>query len=297
MSYRITNRMMTDLGVRRLNDRLFQFEKAQTDLTTGKRIRVASDDPAGMSRSLRLRTSLAANSQAKKNADDGRQWVDLADSRLGSIGDQVQRVRELVISARNGTSGPDGATAVSTEVVELLGSITSLANAKSGGRPLFGGFSSNDPVAKVAGVWTFQGDAGAVTRRVGEDETVQVNVTGDDVFGFTAGQDLFSLLETIVSQVQSQDAAGLGQSIAALDSSLDRLLVGRAKLGASANRIEQALFRTAADEVNLRTVLSETEDTDLAAAIMELQMQETAYQAAQGALARSLQPSLAQFLR
>ncbi len=49
--------------------------------------------------------------------------------------------------------------------------------------------------------------------------------------------------------------------------------------------------------MNLRTVLSETEDTDLAAAIMELQMQETADQAGQGALARSLQPSLAQFLR
>ncbi len=54
MTNRITNRMMTDLGVRRMNDRLNDFERAQTDLTTGKRIRVASDDPAGMSRSLRI---------------------------------------------------------------------------------------------------------------------------------------------------------------------------------------------------------------------------------------------------
>jgi flagellar hook-associated protein 3 FlgL len=89
----------------------------------------------------------------------------------------------------------------------------------------------------------------------------------------------------------------MGASIEAIDAALDRVLVGRGKLGTVANRIEQAQLRNQADEISLRTVLSETEDTDLAAAIIELQMQETAYQAAQGALARALQPSLAQFLR
>ena len=49
--------------------------------------------------------------------------------------------------------------------------------------------------------------------------------------------------------------------------------------------------------MSLRTALSETEDTDMASAVMELQIQETACQAAQSALAKSLQPSLAQFLR
>ncbi|MDH5521410.1 MAG: flagellin, partial [Acidimicrobiia bacterium] len=66
---------------------------------------------------------------------------------------------------------------------------------------------------------------------------------------------------------------------------------------AAANRIEKALFRAQSDEVAFRTTLSETEDTDMAKAIMELQIQETAYQAAQSALAKSLQPSLASFLR
>ncbi len=138
-----------------------------------------------------------------------------------------------MISARNGTSGPDGAIAIAAEVGERLSSITSMANAKTGGRPLFGGFSSGDAVAKVAGTWTYQGDAGAVTGRIGENEKVQVNVTAGEVFGFNAGQDLFTLLETVLTQVQSQDSAGLGQSIADLHTGLDRLLVGRAKLGAT----------------------------------------------------------------
>jgi flagellar hook-associated protein 3 FlgL len=126
---------------------------------------------------------------------------------------------------------------------------------------------------------------------------VQVHVTGDEVFGFNAGQNVFTLLDTIVTQVTSADSAGMSASIEAIDAALDRMLVGRGKLGTVANQIEQAQLRNQADEIGLRTVLSETEDTDLAAAIIELQMQETAYQAAQGALARALQPSLAQFLR
>lgn len=297
MTNRITNRMMTDLGVRRMNERLEQFERAQSDLNTGKRLRVASDDPAGMSRALGLRSQLAGNAQAKRNADDGRMWVDLADSRLSTIGDQLQRVRELLITARNSTNGPGGAQAVAAEVGEIQRAITALANSRKSGRPVFGGFVSDDAVALVSGSWMYQGDGGQVTRRIAENEVVQVNVTGDEVFGFNAGQDVFTLLDTIVSQVTAGDLAGMGSSIEGIDAALDRVLVGRGTLGTVANRIEQAQLRNQADEISLRTVLSETEDTDLAAAIIELQMQETAYQAAQGALARALQPSLAQFLR
>ncbi len=288
--------MMTDFGVRRMNERLASFEKAQTDLNTGKRIRVASDDPVGMTRALSIRATLAANAQAKRNADDGRAWVEAADGRLGTIGDQLQRVRELLIVASNGTNGPGGATAVATEVTEIARSILALANSKRSGRPLFGGHISGDPVASVSGTWTYQGDTGPVNRRIAENEVVQVNMTGDEVFGFAAGQDVFTMLDQIVSQVNGGDTAGLRASIDAVDGALDRVLVARGRLGATANRIEQALFRQQADEVNLRSVLSETEDVDMATAIMELQLQQASYQAAQGPWrGRSSPPWLSSF--
>ena len=49
--------------------------------------------------------------------------------------------------------------------------------------------------------------------------------------------------------------------------------------------------------LNLRSSLAEVEDTDLPRTIMELQMQEIAYQAALGATSRAMQPSLLEFLR
>jgi flagellar hook-associated protein 3 FlgL len=297
MNMRITNRMMVDLAVQRMNTRLGQFERSQRDLATGRRIHVASDDVAGMNAAIGLRASLAANAQAQRNADDGLMWTELADSRIGTMVDQLQRVRELVIAGGNSTANAVELGAMGVEVAETTESFQSLANAKLSGRPLFAGFHGGDAVAKVAGTWTYQGDTGEVTRRVSETDVVKVNVTGDEVFGFNAGEDIFTLLETVQAQLNSGDKAGLQTSLEGIDRSLDRLLTARATVGASANRIEKAMFRAQADDVSLRTSLSETEDTDMAKAIMELQLQETAYQAAQAALSKSLQPSLASFLR
>lgn len=297
MPMRITNRMMVDQAVARMNDRLRQFEASQKDLATGKRIHVASDDVAGMNVALGVRSALASNSQAQRNAQDGMTWTELADSRLGTIVDQLQRVRELTVLAGSGVNGASGLGAVATEMGEILESFESIANSRHQGRPLFAGFSGSSPVAKVAGVWTYQGDTGEAKRRVSETDEVVVNVTGNEVFGFDAGEDLFTLIEDLAADIGSGTPTTLGTALDGIDRAMQRLLDGRAKLGASANRIEKAMFRAQADEVNLRTQLSVTEDTDMAEAVMEIQIQEVAYQAAQGALARSLQSSLASFLR
>lgn len=294
MSFEITNRMITGMGVQPINQDSSAFEGAQPDLATGKRIRVGSDDPAGMSRVMDLRGASAANTQARRNAEDGRVWIEIADSRLGAIGDRLQRVRELVITACNGVNRTDGGRADAAEVAGLRESIATLANSRHSGRPLFGGFVSVDPIASIDPGWVYQGDGGAITRRVAEKENVQINVTGVDLFGFGAGQNLFQLLDDIGAQVLAGDAHGLGASLYGLDAGLNRVLIGRATLGAVGNRIAQALLRSQADEAGL---ISETVETDLGAAIMELQLHETAYQAAQRALVKAVQPSLAGFLR
>lgn len=297
MTMRITNRMMVDLAVARMNDRLTQFESSQRELATGKRIHVASDDVAGMNTALDVRSAIAANDQARRNGQDGIVWTEMADSRLDGIGTQLHRIRDLIVEANNSANGPSGYAAIATEIGELAESIRSIANSRHQTRPIFGGFVADDPVQDVAATWTYMGDAGAVVRRVSESETVQVNVTGDEVFGFNAGEDLFTVLDDLVANIGSGAPVNLDTELQRIDRAMDRVLAGRASIGAARNRIDAAMVRAQGDEVNLRTQLSETEDADMAEAIMELQIQEIAYQAAQGALSKSLQSSLAQFLR
>ena len=63
------------------------------------------------------------------------------------------------------------------------------------------------------------------------------------------------------------------------------------------HRVEAAI-RTAGDnELRLATSLSDVENADLPKTVVDLQMQQVAYQAALGATARVMQPSLLDFLR
>lgn len=288
--------MMSDLGVSRMNDRLAQFERSQRNLATGRRIHVASDDVASMNTALNARAGIATAQQAQRNADDGLSWIQIAETRLTSATDQLQRVNELVIEANNGATNQTARDAITAELGEIRDSLVAVANSKHRGRFVFGGYSSETPVADTAG-WAYQGDSGEVRRRVGDNDTVVVNVRADDVFGFSASADVFTFLDGVIADLGVGDTSNLGAAIDGVQGSLNRVLNARAELGSAANRIEQAEFRSRADELDLRTQLSTVEDTDMAEAIMELQIQEVAYQAAQSALSKTLQPSLTQFLR
>jgi flagellar hook-associated protein 3 FlgL len=289
--------MMVANSVRRLSSRIEQFEAAQRQLSTGRRIFAASDDVPGMDRALRLRNDLAVQRQELRNAEDGTTWAELGDSRLGSLTAELQRARELAVLGASSTTNTAEREAMAQEVDGILASAIDAANARSQGRPLFSGHTGGDAVAKVAGVWTYVGDTGKVTRRVSETDYVTINVTGDETFGFNAGADVFTSLEVLAADLRAGNTTGIGNALTALDGALGRVTSSRSLLGVAGNRLESARFRTQTQQITLTAQLSEIEDTDMAAAIMELQTQEVAYQAAQAALAHALQPSLAAFLR
>ena len=70
-----------------------------------------------------------------------------------------------------------------------------------------------------------------------------------------------------------------------------------ADIGARTNRVDAMRDRNTADDISLRGNLSEIEDVDLPKALMDMQMQQVAYQAALQTTAKVIQPSLVEFLR
>jgi flagellar hook-associated protein 3 FlgL len=70
-----------------------------------------------------------------------------------------------------------------------------------------------------------------------------------------------------------------------------------ADVGTRYNRIEAALSSLALRTDNLTASLSEVEDVDMARSIYDLNVAQVSYQAALGATAKVIQPSLMDFLR
>lgn len=294
---RVTSEMMVTGSLRRLQGRLERYQRAQEALATGKWVNTPSDDPAQASRGLALRAALQSREQELRAATDARSLVDRADGELQGATETLQRIRELVVRGANSGAGQERA-AIASEIEELQEQLLSVANAEHRGRALFAGFQGGPAVAKDGtGTWGYTGDAGAIQRRVTDTDRVTVNVTAADAFGFSSGQDTFTMLDRVVADLRAGDDAAIAAGIGDVDTALSNVLGGLAELGAAGARIDAAAARTEQSRLTLRTELSDVEDVDVAEAIMDLQVEEVAYQATLQALGRSLPDTLVSFLR
>jgi flagellar hook-associated protein 3 FlgL len=269
---------------------------ARDPVTSGRRLSRPADDPTGMSRALELRAALRVAQQERRNADDGVMWVNLADTRLQNAVEKLQRARE--VAGRGATfSNGDEHTGIAAEIAAIRDGIVEIANAQHQGRRLFAGLSSRDAVVTTCSGWTYQGDDGVVNRRISDTELVRVNVTADEVFGFTSGRDVFSVLDDFETALLAGDTAGINGAIGEIDGAMNTILTSLAHLGAAGDRIKSAQNTILERTETIHRQLSALEDADLTDAIMELQLDQTQYEAALAAFANASRASLVDFLR
>ena len=101
---------------------------AMERLSSGIRINSAKDDAAGLAISTRMTANIRGISAAIRNANDGISLTQTAEGGLTSIGDNLQRIRELAVqSANTGNSDSDRA-ALNKEAQQLISEIDRVAN-------------------------------------------------------------------------------------------------------------------------------------------------------------------------
>lgn len=291
---RITSEVLVSRSLDRLQTRLQAYERAQSELGTGKRILKPSDDPAGSRRAISLQSAMRAREQDLANISDGLGWLNTADSQLQSANNQLTRARELVTRAASNT-GPTERLAIVAEIREITESLVSIGNHRHLDRPLFGGFSEGDAVVFDGTQWVSNGDDEQVARRVSDSEVVRVNVTAAEWMGFNAGQDLPTLLGNVADEIEA--GADVSARLGDLKAASERILGSLAQIGAATNRVDAARTRAEDLSLTLRSELSEVQDVDLAQGLMEQQIQQVGYEATLRALAEALPPSLVAFLR
>ena len=292
---RMTQSMMLDRSYLTLQTVQGRLAKTQEQLTTGRVLNRPSDSPTGTSSAMRMRASIADETQYQRNAADGLGWLGQIDSALTSSLDQVRRARDLGVQGVNATNAGAGAReALAVEVEQLRESLIGVANTTYLGRPVFGGLTSGTKAYDDSGA--FVGLSGDVKRTVAKDVKVDVNVSGPDVFGLD-GDNLFDSLGKLATALRAGDMTEVGNQLTALDTAQKRITAVVSDAGTRYNRVERAATAASNAVFDLTTSLSEIEEVDIAKATISLSAQEVAYQAALSATARLVQPSLAEFLR
>jgi uncharacterized protein YajQ (UPF0234 family) len=146
-----------------------------------------------------------------------------------------------------------------------------------------------------------QGIPTDTAREIGPSTSVQVNTLGSDILGSgqtAADGKLLHVLRDVVDHLNADDVASLaGTDLQRLMSNLDGLNAARATTGATQNRIDLAGERLADLRMLAVEGLGEIESVDYAEAILALNSQTSAYQAALKTASTVIQPSLLDFLR
>lgn len=100
-------------------------------LSSGLRINSAKDDAAGLAISSRMTSQINGLNQAARNANDGISLAQTAESALGQIGDNLQRMRDLSVQAANGSLSDDDRKGVQKEINQLKSEIDRVGNQTS----------------------------------------------------------------------------------------------------------------------------------------------------------------------
>jgi flagellin len=100
-----------------------QLSTAMARLSSGLRINSAKDDAAGLAISERFTTQIRGLNQAARNANDGISLAQTAEGALGSVGDNLQRIRELAVQAANATNSVSDRVALQSEAAQLISEV------------------------------------------------------------------------------------------------------------------------------------------------------------------------------
>ncbi len=291
---RVTQNMVTNRSLTSLQAGLDRLAQTQEKLSTGKNLNRPSDSPTDATTSMKIRVQLAETQQHVRNAQNGLGWLDVTDTTLSGMADNLRRVSELALQGANASITGTTSGALATEVAQIREGLLAQANTSYLDRPIFGGVTSGTQAFDATG--TYVGADAPVQRSVADGVKVRIDVSGTTVVG-PNGANLFDDLAALESALRLGDKAAIQAGIAAITDRQRAVSDAQAAVGASYNRVDAAERKGQDALVTLRSALSEVEDTDLPKAMVDLQMHEVAYQAALASTARVMQPSLVDFLR
>ena len=241
----IVNSNIASLNAQRnLNQSNSALASSLQKLSSGLRVNSAKDDAAGLAVSEGLTSQIRGNSQGIRNAYDGISVAQTAESALGPVGNNLQRIREISVQAANGSISDDNRSQLQKEVDQLTQEVSRIVQTTN--------FNGTKLLTGGSGL-TFQvGSSGSTDN--------QVTTSGVELSGISAYSG--SLTATGTVNVSSSGAASA--AIASMDAAIRTVTNTRATFGSIQNRFEAVIANTQAYVENLSASKSRIMDTDFA---------------------------------
>ncbi len=272
MSQTINTNLASLNAQRNLNGSQQSLRTSMQRLSSGLRVNSAKDDAAGLAIAERMNAQVRGMNVAVRNANDGISLAQTAEGALGTVGDSLQRMRELAVQAANSTNSSSDRDSLNQEFKQLASEVQRvLAGTTFNGKHILGAEAAT--LAFQIGANTTASDSLAVTTTDLTTDPAIAAVTTDAT-------------ATIDSTV---NAASVSTVIGALDTALDTVNSQRALLGAAQSRFEAVITNLQVSVENQTAARSRIMDADFAAETASLSRAQILQQAGTAMVAQANQ--------
>jgi flagellar hook-associated protein 3 FlgL len=242
-----------------------RIARGQADITSGKRLQAASDDPAAAVRIAQLRRTQTNEAAWRSNVDIGIALAARADDTLGNVATLLDRARELATNGASETLSDKDRATIALELRSIADEVDSLSNGTDAtGQPIF--------------------PATPLRLPVGESLTLTATTSRGDAFEVGV-RDIANILRDAATGILTS-APGRAAALADVTVASDHISTVRGEQGARAARFDSLRDRLIDSATAIAGERSSLEDTDLAATIARVQTDQLSLDAAQSLFAR-----------
>lgn len=275
---------------------------ANQQVSSGKKINVASDAPDQIGSLLQLRASLQHNSQVQSNLNLAKADAASADSALSSAVTMMDKALTLGEQAANPTQTSATLQTLAQEVQSIQEQMVGVSQTTSQGRYIFSGDQMNSPAftfnsALLGNNPVVQLSGAAATYRIEDPAggSFAAAKSAQEIFNGPPGN-VFTALNNLRLALLGGNATTIANAIAPIKQASAQLNSMQAFYGQVENRIQTASDFASNLDTQLRTQISQTEDADITSAALELTQGSTQLQAALQMQAKKPHTSLFDFL-
>ena len=259
------------------------MSRLQEQISTGKKVNRASDDPAGARKILSLRSEDLRLDQYASNIQTATQSLDFNAAALSNTSDIVQRITELTMQGVSGATDQSGRTIIANEINQLLETIMQSANSQRLGRYTFAGtetttepfVATRNSSGNISAV-SYNGNRETIQYNVGPNTNTTVNLTGDEVFMKTR---LFDTIVKIRDNLFDGAITFATNELTNLDNGAQNILNSIAKAGGISSTLELTGNRIDDTKLSLQEVLASAESADIAELVLKLTEQQSIFEA------------------
>lgn len=280
-----------------------QITKKQAEVSSGKKDLGLAKDSVSINRVNYINMALSQLDRFKDGIQAAAGHLKTQETALAEVENSVMRLYELGLQANTDTLSPDQKKLIGVEVKQLKLNILDRINAKDQrGNAIFGGtIGKNDAFVindknDVRYVGTLE--EGAVS--ISENRQIASHLNGHDIFmkipSGSGQKRLFDIIETFENSLRNA-GMNLDQTVKDLLNAHTHIIGTNSNVGAKINMLTKRAESNEAVKIEILSELSSLQDTDLAAAITDINQLMLTKDATQQIYAKISQQSLFDFIR